>query len=407
MFDAIVGQNIITELLSNEITNSSLPNSILFHGHNGVGKLSTALELVRVLNCTEDGRDDCRCSSCYRNRTLDFEGLIFLSRRDFLPLLNEYCSCYSRTKEPVYRERIAYTIKQILMPLQDFLIEKVYSESDKNTIYDGSGRIQELLEKEQMSSVDLEKLQKACRDITSLYKNQNIPVNMIRNMLDWTYIAHSRIKKVVIIDHAHRLEDSSANILLKRLEEPSANLYFILLANNAQSLLDTIRSRCRSYYFPDLSKSEVDTIVDSRFCHEGRYDSVHDFLTRDEETSRVNMQPVVTKLVNTVFLKEHSFSDLLLFIQNDKQKLSEKKYVLELFHRLSGIFEEEWLRRESGKQYDSEIHALGRISDINLKYIIDLVQEKQKKIDIFNANPYLQVEGLFYPLKVMVLNDNI
>jgi DNA polymerase-3 subunit delta' len=52
-------------------------------------------------------------------------------------------------------------------------------------------------------------------------------------------------KRVYIINHAERLNASSANSILKFLEEPDNNLVAILLTDNIYSVLPTIRSRCQ------------------------------------------------------------------------------------------------------------------------------------------------------------------
>ena len=51
-------------------------------------------------------------------------------------------------------------------------------------------------------------------------------------------------RKVYIVREAQTLNASAQNALLKLLEEPPAGAYFILCADNAAALLDTVRSRC-------------------------------------------------------------------------------------------------------------------------------------------------------------------
>ncbi len=70
-------------------------------------------------------------------------------------------------------------------------------------------------------------------------------------MLDFRPLEGS--SKVFIIDPANLLNASSANALLKGLEEPPDNSYFILITNSLHALLPTVRSRCQSYAFTPLS----------------------------------------------------------------------------------------------------------------------------------------------------------
>jgi DNA polymerase-3 subunit delta' len=58
--------------------------------------------------------------------------------------------------------------------------------------------------------------------------------------------------KVFIIDEAHLLAPVGQNALLKTLEEPPANTYFILVTHQLDQLLITIRSRCQAVSFAAL-----------------------------------------------------------------------------------------------------------------------------------------------------------
>ncbi|MBQ9919750.1 MAG: DNA polymerase III subunit delta', partial [Clostridia bacterium] len=49
--------------------------------------------------------------------------------------------------------------------------------------------------------------------------------------------------RVFVISAAHTMNDSAQNAFLKVLEEPPANVTFILLAKSASLMLETIRSR--------------------------------------------------------------------------------------------------------------------------------------------------------------------
>lgn len=61
--------------------------------------------------------------------------------------------------------------------------------------------------------------------------------------------AHTANHKVIVIAHAEKLNMPTQNALLKMLEEPPANVHFILLTDNEHLLLATVKSRCLSYIF--------------------------------------------------------------------------------------------------------------------------------------------------------------
>lgn len=63
--------------------------------------------------------------------------------------------------------------------------------------------------------------------------------------------------KVFIIDPADLLNAEAANALLKGLEEPPENSYFILITVNVHELLVTVRSRCQVYNFTPLTLDDI------------------------------------------------------------------------------------------------------------------------------------------------------
>ena len=63
--------------------------------------------------------------------------------------------------------------------------------------------------------------------------------------------------KVFIIDPADMMNDEAANALLKGLEEPPENSFFILITVNVHELLLTVRSRSQVYNFTPLALDEI------------------------------------------------------------------------------------------------------------------------------------------------------
>ncbi len=70
-------------------------------------------------------------------------------------------------------------------------------------------------------------------------------------------------RRAVIIDAADVLEKSSANALLKSLEEPPQGTFFLLVVHQPGRLLPTIRSRCQVLRFRPLDASEMSAALDS------------------------------------------------------------------------------------------------------------------------------------------------
>lgn len=95
--------------------------------------------------------------------------------------------------------------------------------------------------------------------ISFLQKKENknfISVEEIRNVINFCSMqSFNNAPKFIIVNNAEDLNINSSNAILKILETPPTNTYFILLYNSNHKILDTIKSRCRKFLF----KLDIDT----------------------------------------------------------------------------------------------------------------------------------------------------
>lgn len=71
-------------------------------------------------------------------------------------------------------------------------------------------------------------------------------------------------KQLVIINDAQYLNDTAGNSLLKTLEEPIGEVFFILITSNKDMILPTILSRCMKIYFAPLSYLDVAKVLQQK-----------------------------------------------------------------------------------------------------------------------------------------------
>lgn len=84
-----------------------------------------------------------------------------------------------------------------------------------------------------------------------------IKVEQIRQLHAYLYTsAQVAENKIVLIQPAEKMNHSAANSLLKLLEEPPQNVYFILIAESIITIPATILSRCQHWYFPDFNHDD-------------------------------------------------------------------------------------------------------------------------------------------------------
>jgi DNA polymerase III subunit delta' len=87
---------------------------------------------------------------------------------------------------------------------------------------------------------------------------QDISVNAVRDLVRFFgSTAGEGGWRICLVDAADELNRSSANALLKLLEEPPARSLFLIVAHMPGRLLPTIRSRCRTLALAPLTEAEI------------------------------------------------------------------------------------------------------------------------------------------------------
>lgn len=100
--------------------------------------------------------------------------------------------------------------------------------------------------------------------------------------------------KVMIIWMAEKMNIAASNKLLKLVEEPPEKTVFILIAEDEELLIHTIRSRCQIVHFPPLPEDAIaKALIDNgvvreeaqRLAHEanGNFNKALDLMNKDSE----------------------------------------------------------------------------------------------------------------------------
>jgi DNA polymerase-3 subunit delta' len=90
-----------------------------------------------------------------------------------------------------------------------------------------------------------------------------IPVEAVRRALDMFGSTAEGGYRVCIVDSADDLNASSANALLKVIEEPPPRSIFLIVSHAPQRLLPTIRSRCRRLLLRPLTDQQIRSVIGS------------------------------------------------------------------------------------------------------------------------------------------------
>lgn len=97
-------------------------------------------------------------------------------------------------------------------------------------------------------------------------EKKHVPVDLIRQAREDMYVRPNEAdKKIYCIPRAMDMRVEAQNALLKVMEEPPAYGVFILLADNPEKLLPTVRSRCVELKLQSLSEDVLKRALQQEF----------------------------------------------------------------------------------------------------------------------------------------------
>jgi len=82
-------------------------------------------------------------------------------------------------------------------------------------------------------------------------------VNNVRDIKEAVLYAHDGEWRVILLDEAHSMSKEAYNALLKTLEEPPANVVFVLVTTEPEKIIETVRSRSMPFEFRRIKNSEI------------------------------------------------------------------------------------------------------------------------------------------------------
>jgi len=84
--------------------------------------------------------------------------------------------------------------------------------------------------------------------IDLIEEKKSIDIGQIREMITYTNkSSFNNLPRFILIDNIENLNKNSINALLKIVEEPNENIFFILIHNNEKKILPTLKSRCLTF----------------------------------------------------------------------------------------------------------------------------------------------------------------
>lgn len=291
MFENIVGQDEVVERLRDDVTAETLPAAMLFNGPEYSGKLSTALELCRILMCTGDRNWQCGCQSCALNRELLHPRLQMLGSRYFVQeILTSAAALKTRTTRGT-----AYLFLRAVRKLLRRLDPTLW-EGEENRLVgalDALSATEEAIAPiahvaatgrglEQNVSTHIDAAREAAFKTLSSMPPDLVPVSVVRRLTSWLH-GSAEGSRFVVVENVDQLGEASINALLKVLEEPPPDCWFVLTTSRKGAVLPTIRSRSRDYRFRERPKQVAGEVIRKVFRGPEDFDGgIRDYFLQQE-----------------------------------------------------------------------------------------------------------------------------
>ena len=208
---------------------------------------------------------------------------------------------------------------------------------------------------------------------------KNIEIEQIRKIIKFTNQSSFNNKsKFIIIDDSEFLNINSSNALLKKLEEPNENVFFILIFNSEMSMLDTIKSRCLEYKI-NLSNENTKLIVNNYF-DENIYDQLNSDLVNYYSTPFILISLINYMSENDLSFTETSIDDLIINIINNKHYIKHE-FIRNNLNMIIELFFYNHINKSKKFSYKLKEYYYSKLSNVkkfNLDYEIFFLEFKDK-----------------------------
>lgn len=349
-FKDVVGQDEIKKRLIRSVNEERISHAQLFSGAEGTGKLAMAIAYAQYISChNRTETDSCGvCPACHKYQKLAHPDLHFV-----FPVFNS-----PKTKNPVSDD--------FLPDWREIIGKNPYFNLSQWLTHINAGNAQGLIYERESDSI-LRKLN--LKSFESEFK-------------------------VMIIWLPEKMHLACSNKLLKLIEEPPSKTLFILITENEESVIGTIRSRAQLVKFPFVDKEAIgnalqnidginpDIIPDAVHLSNGNYIKALEYLnpSEDEQFYFLKFQEMMRQAYKREVLEQIEWAEEMAKIGRDKQKAffafalrMIREYFVMNMKQSSLVFmkqdEKEWGKRFAPFINERNINAFFNEFELGIKHI--------------------------------------
>lgn len=209
--------------LHDMVTDGRIPHALLLHGPSGIGKFMLARAFAQYLHCqspTPEGEPCGKCPSCIQHQTFNHVDMLYV-----FPVVKT-----DKIKAPISDDYI--------MDFRDFIEVSPFMDFD---------RWAQTFDK------------KNAQPVIYVSESEQLEQRLAVTTTSAKY-------KIVLMWLPEKMNEQTANKLLKLIEEPFSDTIFILVSDNAAEILPTIYSRCRPIEMKRLSDDTIANYLSTRMA---------------------------------------------------------------------------------------------------------------------------------------------
>ena len=252
LFSEILGQEHLKRHLTHSVDNGRIPHAQLFVGKEGTGTLPMAIAYAQYVLCSNtQGENDNENAAC----NLKFNNLSHPDLHFAFPVA---------TNDTIKKHPVSKLF------LEDW--RKLLKEQPYCNLFDWYKQL----------GIDNKQGQIGVDEAHDIVKSLTLK-------------SYEGGYKVMLIWMAEKMNVACANKLLKLIEEPPNKTVFVLMAEDEEQIISTIRSRCQILHFPPLAEEHIkeglikkyslDQAVASKIAHQsnGNFNKACDLVYQDSE----------------------------------------------------------------------------------------------------------------------------
>ena len=213
---------------------------------------------------------------------------------------------------------------------------------------------------------------------------KNIEISQIRNMINYANkSSFNNRPRFILIDNVENLNINSLNALLKIIEEPNKNVFFILIHNDNKKIIETLKSRCLSFKINltfDQSINIANHLLNENIFELLNNDLINYYAKPGDYISLVNFSKE-----NQINLTEFSLKKFLLLLIEENYYKKNNFVKLNIFNYIElyflKIFNQSSNKSKISSFYTKFIHKINYANKFNLDYESLFMEFKSKVLN--------------------------